>query len=153
MKTNVIVPLITILVLMAIAGGCAAQSSVDGAKRASVVIYESPTCGCCAQYNAYLKKEGFDVEARYLDDLSPVKNKYEIPQELLACHTATVGGYIIEGHVPVEVIEKLLTDKPAIRGVALPGMPAGSPGMPGGTKQPFDIYALTEEGSRFYMTY
>ena len=93
------------------------------------------------------------MEVEYVEDLISIKDRYKIPEALRTCHTATVGNYIIEGHVPVEVISRLLKEKPEIRGVALPGMPPGSPGMPGEKDQVFEIYALTDEGSSLYMVY
>ncbi|MFC1935639.1 DUF411 domain-containing protein [Chloroflexota bacterium] len=93
------------------------------------------------------------MEVEYVEDLISIKDRYEIPEALRTCHTATVGNYILEGHVPVEAIQRLLMEKPAIRGIALPGMPSGSPGMPDEKTEAFEIYAFTDEGSSVYMVY
>lgn len=119
------------------------EQSTVGTK---VTITMSKTCGCCKLYSAYLSKKGFQVENVLVDNIDAVKIEYKIPDDQRSCHTTIVGDYIVEGHIPVEAIEKMLAEKPAIRGIAMAGMPAGSPGMPG-TKQPFDIYELTDTGT------
>lgn len=106
----------------------------------------SKTCGCCKLYSQYLSKQGFQVENVLVDNIDTVKVEYKIPEDQRSCHTSVIGDYIVEGHIPVEAINKLLAEKPAIRGIAMGGMPAGSPGMPG-NKQPFDIYELTDAGT------
>jgi|SRR3989344_86506 len=115
-----------------------------------VVVYKSPTCGCCSVYATYLKKKGFKVMIEDVTDMSSVKRGNGIPPELSSCHTSLVGGYVVEGHIPVEAIQKLLSEKPAIKGIAMPGMPVGSPGMPGTKEFPFEIWKLGEEG--LFMT-
>lgn len=119
----------------------------------AATIYLSPTCGCCGNYVAYMKGEGFDVETIYNSDTASVKSKFGIPSNLQACHTTVIGDYIAEGHIPVEGIEKMLDEKPSIRGIALPGMPAASPGMPGSKDFPFDVYELDDSVSpRIFVT-
>jgi hypothetical protein len=114
------------------------------------VVYKSPSCGCCAVYASYLKREGLSVEVVNTDDMQAVKEENNIPQELASCHTTIVGGYVVEGHIPVEAIARLLTESPDIKGIAMPGMPVGSPGMPGAKQFPFEIYKLGAEG--LFMT-
>jgi hypothetical protein len=107
------------------------------------VMYASPTCGCCRQYAEYLRDNGHSVEPRYVDDLADIKDSAGVPAAVESCHTTLIGGYVVEGHVPVEAIDKLLRERPGIDGIALPDMPAGSPGM-GGTKTgPFEIRSFT----------
>lgn len=120
------------------------SSNVTNSSRGKVVIYKSPTCGCCTGYSAYLEKQGFDVEVVNQENISSVKDDYNVPYGMQSCHTAIIGDYFIEGHVPVEAIDKLLLEKPDIDGIALPDMPAGSPGMPGVKSEEFVIYSLSD---------
>ena len=117
-----------------------------------MVIYKTASCGCCEVYSSYLKKEGVSVDVRNITDLDEIKEEFGIPSQLRSCHTSEVGGYVIEGHVPLEVISKLLTEKPQIKGIALPGMPSGSPGMPGPKVAPFVIYTLGGAEGEIYIT-
>ncbi|MFQ5795333.1 MAG: DUF411 domain-containing protein [Candidatus Bipolaricaulia bacterium] len=109
-----------------------------------VTVYKSPYCGCCDNYVIYLEEQGFQVKAINTWNLSSIKEKYQIPPNMQSCHTSVIGGYFIEGHVPIEAIEKLLAEKPDIDGIALPGMPVGSPGMPGLKTEAFKIYAVSD---------
>lgn len=107
-----------------------------------ITVYASPSCGCCHSYIDYLRENGFDADVIHTDNVAGVKKQYNIPQNLLSCHTAiTSSGYIIEGHVPAESIKKLLRDKPNVRGIALPGMPKNAPGM-GDGKGPFEVVII-----------
>lgn len=106
------------------------------------IVYKSSTCGCCRVYVGYLKKQGFNVEIRDMQDLKPIKNQYKIATDKLSCHTTVIGNYFFEGHIPVVAINKVLKEKPAIQGIALPGMPSGSPGMPGPKYEKFAIDKL-----------
>ncbi len=115
-------------------------------------VYRSPSCGCCEEWVAYLKSNGFDATVVPTDDLSAVKAKMHVPAEMQSCHTALIGGYVVEGHVPVEAIAKLLAEKPQIMGIAVPGMPEGSPGMPG-PKEPFTAYAFGPQGKTAFMSF
>src|SRR5437870_944167 len=118
-----------------------------------VTLYKSPECGCCDGYADYLRAHGFAVTANATPDLSEISRKAGIPPEFQGCHTAFIGDYVVDGHVPVEAIEKLLAEKPAIKGITLPGMPLGSPGMTGDKTEPFTVYAITKDGrSSVYMT-
>lgn len=115
-------------------------------KRPKAVVYRSPNCDCCGNYVSYLKKKGFEVEIKSVVSTSEIQKQYGVPNNLSSCHTTVIGDYAIEGHVPVEAIAKLLEEKPAIRGTALPGMPSGSPGMPGPKRGAFSIYSFKEDG-------
>ncbi|BCX15742.1 MAG: metal-binding protein [Candidatus Parcubacteria bacterium] len=110
------------------------------------VVYKTPTCGCCKEYINYLKANGFSVEVREVSDeeLENVKKQNQIPADLWSCHTVFLNNYFVEGHMPVEAISKLLTEKPNINGIALPKMPSGSPGMPGIKLYPFKIYSVKD---------
>ena len=106
------------------------------------VIYKDPNCGCCDGYADHLRRNGFKVEVRNTAVLDAVKRRYSVPVALASCHTMRIGGYTVEGHVPVASVNKLLRDRPGIAGIALPGMPQGSPGMPGPKAEPFVVYEL-----------
>ena len=112
-----------------------------------MVVYKTPTCGCCRAWVDHVKAAGFEVEVQDMVDVSPVKNEHGVPQHLGSCHTALVDGYVIEGHVPADVIRRLLSERPQVAGIAVPGMPAGSPGMEmGDRKDPYDIIAFARDG-------
>jgi hypothetical protein len=105
--------------------------------------YSAPGCSCCHEYAGYLKQYlDVPLSRSTPDDIVALKRRYEIPNELWSCHTLVIDDYVVEGHVPVEVIATLLDDAPAIGGIALPGMPAGSPGMPGEKDGRFTIYVV-----------
>ena len=116
------------------------------AEAADVVVYKSPTCGCCKKWVSHLKANGYTVDVQERTDMSPIKREFGIPRHLQSCHTAKVGGYVVEGHVPADVIARLLQEKPQIKGLAVPGMPMGSPGMEGPRKVPYNILTIPESG-------
>ena len=125
-----------------------------GIAEASVTVHKSPNCGCCNAYISYLKRNGFSVEVENMDDLDPIKEKYNIPRHLRSCHTAVYGDHIVEGHVPLEIMSKMFSEESEVKGLALPGMPSGSPGMPGAKSGPFEVYELDEEGEyKMFMDY
>ena len=111
------------------------------------VLYKNPQCSCCEGYAAYLQQNGFQVDVKPTNDLAEISSKAGVPAELEGCHTMFVEGYVVDGLVPVDVIQKLLKEKPAIAGITLPGMPAGAPGMAGTKTGPFTIYAVSKDGS------
>lgn len=112
----------------------------------TVTVYKSPTCGCCGKWIAHLQAAGFTVVAHDTDDVSAVRSSMGVPFRLGSCHTARVGNYVIEGHVPADLITKILTEHPAITGLAVPGMVTGSPGMEGPGAQPYDVVAWDRAG-------
>jgi hypothetical protein len=116
-----------------------------------VTVFKTATCGCCGAWVKHLEAQGFEVDARNVSDaqLNAVAMQGGVSDDLRSCHTATVGGYTVEGHVPAADIKKMLAEKPAIAGISVPGMPIGSPGMEqGGMKQPFDTVAFTKAGKK-----
>ena len=124
------------------------KASSDGPlKGKTAVVYRSATCGCCANYITYLRRAGVKVEEKIIEDMTVIKKQFGVPEELASCHTTRIEGYTVEGHIPVEAIEKVLDEKPAITGIALPKMPSGSPGMPGAKYGAFDILSFTSAGS------
>ncbi len=120
----------------------------------TVVVYKSPTCGCCKAWARHLRENGFRVEVHDRYDVTPVKNELGVPPRLRSCHTAKVGGYLVEGHVPAADIRRLLRDKPAVAGLAVPGMPQGAPGMEGPRKERYEVIAFGGDGApRVYARY
>ena len=120
---------------------------------AKVTVYKSPSCGCCVNYIAQLRQKGYEVDIVETDDMFSIKQQYGISPDMESCHTSIFGDYVVEGHIPLEVVAKLLDEKPDIRGIALPDMPAGSPGMPGVKRGPFTIYALSDGTPSVYLQY
>jgi len=115
-------------------------------EKIKITLYKDPNCDCCQDYVAYLKENGFEVETVNTQEMIDIKEKYQISPGLEACHTAIIDNYFIEGHVPIEGINKLLKEKPDILGIGLAGMPSGSPGMGGIKKGEFKIYSLSKDG-------
>ena len=115
-------------------------------KLPTIVVYKTPTCGCCTVWVDHLKAAGFTVETQHREDLSGIRQQQKVPAAVTACHTALVGSYVVEGHVPAADVKKLLTEKPAIKGIGVPGMPIGSPGMEGPNPQSYDTLAFTADG-------
>ena len=112
-----------------------------------VVVYKSPSCGCCSKWVDHMEDMGFAVEVHDRKNMDPIKREYGIQPKHQSCHTAKVGGYVIEGHVPAADIKRLLVEKPDIKGLAAPGMPMGSPGMEGPHKDAYDVLALDHDDS------
>ncbi|HEY0971511.1 MAG TPA: DUF411 domain-containing protein [Gemmatimonadales bacterium] len=112
-----------------------------------VTVYKSPTCGCCTAWEEHMRDNGFAVTSRPTDDLGAVKAKHGIGRNHESCHTAVVDGYVIEGHVPADLVAKLLTERPdGVVALTVPGMPMGSPGMEGPYKDAYDVIALHADG-------
>ena len=126
------------------ASGFATINSIEG----EIDIYKSLTCGCCSVYTNYVDgKVSPKVNSFNVQDPDATKRKYGVPKELESCHTTIIGDYFVEGHVPLEAVEKLLKEQSDIKGIAMPGMPSGSPGMPGQKYGDFVIYAVNNDGT------
>jgi hypothetical protein len=113
-----------------------------------LVVYKSPSCGCCGDWVDHVRAAGFEVEVHDMANVYPIKDQHGLPGHLASCHTTLVDGYVVEGHVPADVIRRLLAERPEITGIAVPGMPIGSPGMevPGGRRDPYDVIAFSRDG-------
>ena len=109
-------------------------------------LYKNPQCGCCEGYAAYLRENGFDVDVEPTNDLLEISRKAGVPENMQGCHTMFIDGYVVDGHVPVNVVRKLLKERPPIAGITLPGMPMGSPGMAGTKTETFVIYTVPKDG-------
>ena len=118
----------------------------------NVEVFKTPSCGCCYGYVLFLEKEKFNVKQTDMRSLHSIKKKYNIPIEMQSCHTTIMGKYFIEGHVPLQAVNKLLKEQPDIDGIALPGMPIGTPGMPGEKEEPYVIYQLIDGKFSVFMT-
>lgn len=112
----------------------------------TVKVYRSPTCGCCGKWVSHLEENGFRVDVEEIDDVTPVKMANAVPGQLASCHTAIVDGYVVEGHVPASDVERLLRERPAVNGLAVPGMPIGSPGMEGPHPERYDVLTFDSKG-------
>jgi len=151
-------PLAALLILFAAACGGesgnepTASTEEPTAAAQTITVHSSPTCGCCGEYERYLEEEGFKVESIKTEDTTELKDSLGVPTDMRSCHTAMVDEYFVEGHVPVEAIRKLLEEQPQIDGIALPGMPSGSPGMAGIKAQPLTIYSIVDGGIDEFMT-
>jgi hypothetical protein len=113
-----------------------------------ITVYKDPNCGCCVHWNAAMQKAGFAVDVRDSHDLGAVKASLGVPQNLASCHTGVVAGYLFEGHVPPDLVQKVLRERPPIVGLFVPGMPIGSVGMEGPNPERYDIIALGRDGRR-----
>ncbi|PSJ52217.1 DUF411 domain-containing protein [Pseudaminobacter soli (ex Li et al. 2025)] len=113
-----------------------------------VLLYKNPQCSCCEGYADYLRQNGFEVDVKPTNDLAEISRKAGVPENLQGCHTAFINGYVVDGHVPVNIVEKLITERPDIAGISLPGMPMGSPGMVGDKTEPFTVSAVTKDGKQ-----
>ena len=117
---------------------------------ARVEVYMSRSCGCCGEWVTHLRASGFEVNAQYVDDVAAVKRRHGVPEALWSCHTGIVGKYVIEGHVPAADIRRLLAERSESKGLAVPGMPVGAPGMEQGPAQPYATMAFGKQGSRVF---
>lgn len=116
----------------------------------TLVVYKNAGCGCCGEWEKHMRAAGFRVESHSVADVMPIKRKLGVPEALQSCHTATVDGYVLEGHVPAEDVKRLLRERLRARGLAVPGMPVGSPGMEVGPPEPYSTIAFDESGSRVF---
>jgi hypothetical protein len=121
-----------------------AQAPFAATAADDAVLYKDPDCGCCGEYAKYLEAEGFRVRVKETTALDALRRLAGVPERLAGCHTTTLGGYVVEGHVPGAMVKKLLAEKPDIRGIALPGMPQGSPGMTGKKEAPFVVFEIQD---------
>jgi hypothetical protein len=137
--------LLALIILMT-----ALSSGPASAEPYAATLYKNPQCGCCESYADYLRESGFQVTVKPTHDLPIMKRQYGVPGELEGCHTTLVDGYVIDGHVPVNTLLRLLTERPDIKGISLPGMPMGSPGMTGEKTAPFTIYEFGAGPAKVY---
>ncbi|MEX0920096.1 MAG: DUF411 domain-containing protein [Candidatus Pacearchaeota archaeon] len=138
-----------LILFFSIGGGSGSYPSLEDYEE-DVEVFVSPTCGCCDIHSKHLSSGGLNTEKIVSDQkLSETKSKYNIPRELQSCHTTILGDYFVEGHIPLEAVNKLVEEQPDIAGIAMPGMPSGSPGMPGPKYGDFIVYAVNHEGTYY----
>lgn len=133
--------------------GCAiaqtpqAQTAAETAINAELTVFRSPTCSCCHKWIEHMEAAGFTVKDKITEDMTAIKAQYGVPASLASCHTTIADGYVIEGHIPAEDVQRLLAEKPEVAGIAVPGMPIGSPGMESGSYvEPYTVFSFTESG-------
>jgi hypothetical protein len=113
-----------------------------------MTVFHSPTCSCCGQWIEHMQAAGFTVKDEITEDMAAIKQQYGVPAPLASCHTALVNSYIVEGHIPAADVQRLLTEHPNVAGIAVPGMPIGSPGMESGDYQePYTVFSFTQDGA------
>ena len=140
LKTLIAVPAVTAVRLMAAAP--------------KIQVFKTPTCGCCANWVKHLQANGFEVAVKEVQDTGEYRRQYGVPEKLLSCHTGVVEGYALEGHVPAAEIHRLLKERPKAKGLSVPGMPMGSPGMEGSMSQAFSVILFDSEGkTSVYQSY
>ncbi|HEY5807260.1 MAG TPA: DUF411 domain-containing protein [Povalibacter sp.] len=125
-----------------------ARAAADETTAPRIVVNKTPTCGCCGLWVKHLEKAGFVTEVHNMDDLGAVKQRVGVPYGMGSCHTAEVDGYFVEGHVPAADIKRLLRERPSAKGLTVPGMPAGSPGMevPSGQVDRYEVFLVGKDG-------
>jgi len=137
--------------LALVAASLVLQRSPAEAESSAILVHKDPNCSCCSGWVRHLKDSGFAVRVEETTNLQPVRKRLGVPADLAACHTAEVDGYVLEGHVPAAAVRRLLEQRPTAIGLAVPGMPAGSPGMEGGTPQRYDVVLFGKTGRQPFM--
>lgn len=128
------------------------QTSSETTPRRSVTLYRQEGCSCCETYAQYLGDNGYDVEVLTEDDLTPIHQRFGIPDDAVGCHTSIVGDYVVEGHVPVEAIDRILTEQPTFKGISVVGMPLNSPGMGEPNGEPLPVLSFTDSRVANFMS-
>jgi hypothetical protein len=142
-----IIALTVASIALALTTAAARTSPSDtAAKKPTITVYKDPSCGCCKKWIEHLVKNGYRVDAKDTPNMTEIKHTLGVPDGLTACHTAVVNGYLIEGHVPASDIDRLLEQKPRVAGLAVPGMPAGSPGMEAAGTQRYQVLTFDKSG-------
>ena len=136
--------------MLVISGLAISYYAKAGQPAKAATMYKNPQCTCCEAYANHQRDNGFEVAVKPTHDLSLIKRQYGVPEKFEGCHTMLIDGYVVEGHVPAKTLGRLLTERPEIRGISLPGMPMGSPGMTGAKTEPFTIYELSGGAPKVY---
>jgi len=154
MKNSLVRMFPAILILGALGAGVWSYFYEPVVQASEITVYKSPSCGCCGNWVDHVRDNGFSVKVVNREDLTSIKRENGVPSVLQSCHTALVDGYVVEGHVPANDIIRLLTEKPKARGLAVPGMPIGSPGMEqGDEKEPYPVVIFGDSGMDVYARY
>ena len=143
-----VITLLFIIALIIVSSVSAEKYPLVNEYNDEITIYRTGSCGCCKVYGTYFQNKGNkNVKTIEQDDITNIKEQYGVPSSMESCHTTIIGDYFVEGHMPLEAVEKLLNERPDIAGIALPGMPEGAPGMVGSKRGDFVIYAVNNDGS------
>lgn len=142
-----------VLALMAGAFSMAIVAPASSQAYPKVMMWKDSNCGCCGAWADHLRRSGFEVSVIDSQDMQAIKARLGVPESLVSCHTAQVGDYVIEGHVPAAAVKKLLAEKPAAKGLAVPGMPMGSPGMEGGAPDIYDVVLFGTGEAKTFQRY
>ena len=134
------------------AGSNRSDAPASPARGTAVTLYRQKGCGCCATYADYLEANGFAVDMKTVDDLDPIRERYGVPKDGVGCHTSVIDDYVVEGHVPVEAIERVLEERPAIEGISVVGMPISSPGMGEPNGEPLEILSFRDGRVATFMS-
>lgn len=141
---------VLLLLVTLVLAACSQQGLESG--EPIITVYKSPDCGCCVKWVDYLKAHNFSVITKNVNNTQQIKSDFNVPTKMRTCHTATIGEYVLEGHVPAEAITRLISEKPEIKGLAVPGMPATSPGMGTSSGDDFNVYSFDDKGNyEFYQ--
>ncbi len=132
---------------LAVAAGLMAATASQPARAAEITVYKSPWCGCCEGWIGHMRSEGHAVTVQNMEELDAIKKMAGVTEDLQSCHTAFVAGYVLEGHVPAADLARLLAERPKARGLAVPGMVGGSPGMESAEAEPYDVMLFQSDGS------
>jgi len=130
-----------------------ARPAAAASDAAALTVHRDPSCGCCAGWVQHLRDAGFTAQVEETPDLEPIRARLGVPSNLVACHTAEVAGYVVEGHVPAAAVRRLLAERPNAKGIAVPGMPVGSPGMEGGKPQRYEVVLFGADGQKPFMRF
>lgn len=143
------------LPVILLVGASGTGVSLAGSDKPVIKLFKSPTCGCCTKWGDKAKAAGYKIEIIHTENMDAVKKMASVPERLQACHTASVGGYIVEGHVPIEMVDQILKDRPKVKGISVPGMPTGSPGMEyGNEREAFNVISFGgKEPEKVYRAY
>ena len=153
MSRGKLLGVLAVLAVVAFAGGwlwggrTQSPPTAAAAAGAKVVMYQNPACGCCGKWARHMREAGFEVEVHKTAELNAIKAREGIDAKIAACHTAYVNGYIVEGHVPAQDVKRLLAERPDVRGITVPGMPSGSPGMEGAYSEPYEVLTFDAAGN------
>ena len=139
---------VTLSAAVALAAGLLLQTPLHAEEPESMIVFKSPSCSCCVKWVRHLESAGFSVTMRDVPDVRPIKRAQGVPSELASCHTGVVDGYVVEGHVPATDVSRLLEERPPVLGLAVPGMPVGSPGMEGPNPVRYRVIAFDAKGKR-----
>ncbi len=139
---SVVVLFVAIAVILLTTSTAAAENAL------AITVYRDPSCSCCGGWINYLTIQGFQPKNVLTSDMNALKRQYGVPNDLVSCHTAVIDGYVIEGHVPADNIKRLLAEQPNVTGIAVPGMPIGTPGMESGDiREPFTVLSFDQQGN------